>query len=218
MASKKTGARSDGGFTIVVGIDYTAAGDAALGEAIAAAAGRSQASLHVVHALDTALEAKTASGIRKLDALIDKAAARLKGYLDKARASELGEREIIAHVRLSSPETAIVQLAVDVDADLVVVGTTKRKGVAKLVHSSVSSKVLKHAECPVLLVRKKNHAGMAKTPRIQPVCPACRALRAKTNGAEWWCERHRAHAVLPAHVYHYHRELSLRSEVPPGGT
>lgn len=219
MAAKKTGARDEGGYTIVVGVDFTAAGDAALAAAIAAASGRPRASLHVVHALDTTVEAKTASGIRKLDALLDKGAARLKSYLDKARAeNELGGAELVAHVRLTAPDTAILQLAVDLDADLIVVGTTPLKGVAKLVHSSVSAKVIKHAACPVLRARKKDHRGMAKTPRVEPACAACRAARAKSGGAEWWCERHREHARLPAHVYHYHRELSLRSEVPPGGT
>jgi len=68
-----------------------------------------------------------------------------------------------------------------------------------------------------LLVRKKNHAGMAKTPRIEPACAKCQAVRSMSGGATWWCERHAEHSG-PAHVYSYHRELALRSVVPPGGT
>lgn len=218
MAANKKEARR-AGFTIVVGVDYTPAGDAALAEAIGLAAARTPASLHVVHALHSPLTVKSAGGIRKLDAVLEKGAVKLKSYLDKARdLASLEGRELIAHVRLSSADEAIVQLAVDVDADLVVVGTTPRKGVAKLVHSSVSSKVLKHAECPVFLVRKKNHAGMAKTPRIEPACSKCQAVRSMSGGSTWWCERHALHTKVPLHVYGYHREGSLRSAVPPGGT
>jgi len=218
MAAKKTDARK-AGFTIVVGIDYTAAGEAALTEAIAYGAARPQATLHVVHALSAQPDAKTAGAIRKVEAALEKAAAKLKAYLDNARKSPaLAGRDVVAHVRFAPPHEAIVQLAVDVDADLVVVGTTPRKGIAKLVHSSVSSRVLKHAECAVLLVRKKNHAGMAKTPRIEPACAKCQAIRSMSGGSTWWCERHAEHQALPLHVYSYHRERSLRSEVPPGGT
>ena len=218
MAAKKTDARKSG-FTIVVGIDYTAAGDAALNEAIAQGAGRPQSTLHVVYALDSQPDAKTAAGIRKVEAAIEKAAAKLRGYLDQARKSPtLAGRDLVAHVRIAPAHEAIIQLAVDVDADLVVVGTTPRKGIAKLVHSSVSARVLKHAECAVLLVRKKNHAGMAKTPRIEPACAKCQAIRSMSGGTTWWCERHAEHQGLPLHVYSYHRERSLRSEVPPGGT
>lgn len=217
MAAKKDTRRA--GFTIVVGVDYTPAGDAALAEAIRLAATRAPASLHVVHALNSPLTVKSAGGIHKLEAVLEKGAAKLKTYLDKSRDSAVLEgRDLLAHVRLSPPDEAIVQLAVDVDADLVVVGTTPRKGVAKLVHSSVSSKVLKHAECPVLLVRKKNHAGMAKSARIEPACAKCQAVRSMSGGSTWWCERHAEHAKLPLHVYGYHRERPLRSEVPAGGT
>ena len=218
MAAKKTDARK-AGFTIVVGVDYTAAGDSALAEAIAYGATRPQSTLHVVHALDSQPDAKTAASIRKVEAAIEKAAAKLKAYLDAARkAPTVAARDLVAHVRVAPAHEAIVQLAVDVDADLVVVGTTPRKGIAKLVHSSVSARVLKQAECAVLLVRKKNHAGMAKTPRIEPACAKCQAIRSMSGGATWWCERHAEHQALPLHVYSYHRERSLRSEVPPGGT
>ena len=219
MPTKKTSARKPS-FTIVVGIDYTPVGDAVIAEAIAQAAARQDAVLHVVHAVGSELSTgRTAAGIRKLETTIEKGGAKLKTYLDRARsAPALAGRNLIAHVRFGAASEAIVQLAVDVDADLVVVGTTPRKGIAKLVHSSVSSKVLKHAECPVLLVRTKNHAGMAKTPRIEPACVKCQAMRTMSGGTTWWCERHADRQAHPMHVYNYKRELSLRSAVPAGGT
>ena len=175
--------------------------------------------MHVVHALDSQLTAKTAAAIRKLEAALEKGAAEAEDVPRQGAGSPvLAGRDSSLTCVSAPPDEAIVQLAVDVDADLVVVGTTPRKGIAKLVHSSVSGKVLKHAECPVLLVRKKDHAGMAKTPRIEPACAKCQAIRSMSGGSTWWCERHAEHAALPLHVYSYHREQLLRSEVPPGGT
>jgi nucleotide-binding universal stress UspA family protein len=219
MAARKTSERAPR-FTIVVGVDFTSAGDAALAEAIVQAIARPEASLHVVYAVDTLLPAgASAAGLRKIEAALEKAGAKLKAYLDKARSSPtLGGRALVAHVRLAAAHQAIVQVAVDVDADLVVVGTTPRKGIARLVHSSVSAKVLKHAECPVLLVRQKAHASMEKTPHIEPPCAKCQAVRTISAGASFWCERHAERAARSAHVYSYHRELALRSAVPAGGT
>jgi nucleotide-binding universal stress UspA family protein len=219
MAAKK-GSERKTGFTIVVGVDYTSAGDAALAEAITQSTSRDEVTLHVVHAVAPPLQAgKTAAGIHKVEALLEKAGAKLKTYVDKARLSPaLKGRDLLAHVRIAAPDEAIVQLAVDVDADLVVVGTTPRKGIAKLVHSSVSAKVLKQAECAVLLVRKKNHSGMAKTPRIEPACAKCQAVRTISGGTAWWCERHEDRQAHALHVYSYKRELALRSVVPVGGT
>jgi nucleotide-binding universal stress UspA family protein len=218
MAAKKSAKKSS--FTIVVGVDYTGAGDAALAEAIAQAASRESSVLHVVHAVTSQVpNAKSAAGIEKIDALIEKARAKLKVYVDRARSAPgLQGRDLVAHVRFGAADEAIVQVAVDVDADLVVVGTTPRKGIAKLVHSSVSAKVLKAAECAVLLVRQKNHAGMAKTPRIEPACPKCQAVRTMSAGESWWCDRHAERQAHSVHVYSYHRELALRSQVPAGGT
>jgi len=49
--------------------------------------------------------------------------------------------------------TGIVQSAKQVDADLIVVGSHGRSGVARLVLGSVASKVLAEATVPVLVVR-----------------------------------------------------------------
>ena len=37
------------------------------------------------------------------------------------------------------------------------------------------------------LVRKKNHAGMAKSPRIAPACTKCQAIRSMSGGASTCC-------------------------------
>lgn len=51
------------------------------------------------------------------------------------------------------PDEAIVQAAIDVGADLIVVGSHGRTGLAKLLLGSVSERVIGLATCPVLVVK-----------------------------------------------------------------
>ena len=51
------------------------------------------------------------------------------------------------------PGTAIVEAAIAESADLVVVGTHGRSRVGRLVLGSVSDHVVRHAPCPILIVR-----------------------------------------------------------------
>lgn len=51
------------------------------------------------------------------------------------------------------PGTAIVEAAIAESADLVVVGTHGRSRVGRLVLGSVSDHVVRHASCPILIVR-----------------------------------------------------------------
>jgi nucleotide-binding universal stress UspA family protein len=60
-----------------------------------------------------------------------------------------------ARVVHGDPRVVIVDTAHAVGADLVVVGSHGRSGLAKLVLGSVASHVVSHAPCSVLVVKKK---------------------------------------------------------------
>ncbi|MEQ8840804.1 MAG: universal stress protein [Acidimicrobiales bacterium] len=51
------------------------------------------------------------------------------------------------------PAEKIVDVAVEIDADLIVVGTGDRSWLSRVVSPSVSEEVIHHAPCPVLVVR-----------------------------------------------------------------
>jgi len=59
------------------------------------------------------------------------------------------EREHLVGV----PDSVIVRHAQEADCDLIVMGTHGRGAVAKLVLGSVAQSVLRHAKCPVIVVR-----------------------------------------------------------------
>jgi nucleotide-binding universal stress UspA family protein len=60
-------------------------------------------------------------------------------------------------VRDGRPDTVILELAAELPADLLVVGTHGRSGFDRLVMGSVTEKVLRKAVCPVLSVPPRSH-------------------------------------------------------------
>ena len=60
-----------------------------------------------------------------------------------------------AHFRLGRADDEIVALAEQIDAGLVVMGSRGLGGVRRALMGSVSDSVVRHAHCPVLVVRGK---------------------------------------------------------------
>jgi nucleotide-binding universal stress UspA family protein len=58
-----------------------------------------------------------------------------------------------AHLRMGVPEEEIVVLAEELGADLVVLGSKGLGGMRRVLLGSVSDSVVRHAHCPVLVVR-----------------------------------------------------------------
>ena len=57
------------------------------------------------------------------------------------------------HVLLGDPGTVVADLAVQLDAELIAVGSHGRTGLSRLVVGSVAERVSRLAPCPVLLVK-----------------------------------------------------------------
>jgi nucleotide-binding universal stress UspA family protein/GNAT superfamily N-acetyltransferase len=122
--------------TIVVGADGSETG----GEALAAA-------LRLAGLLGTALHVVCAYGI--LQAPSD-AEAVLETATRAARADEL---EVVTHPRRGDPAEALIAVAEEQDADLLVVGNRGMSRASRFLLGSVADKVSHHAPCSVLIVR-----------------------------------------------------------------
>ncbi|HVN87725.1 MAG TPA: universal stress protein [Candidatus Binatia bacterium] len=84
----------------------------------------------------------------------DKARARANALLEDTKTKRLGNyAKTQCIVDIGDPHDAIVSLARECKADLIVVATHGRTGMAHLVMGSVAEKVIRHAPCPVLVVR-----------------------------------------------------------------
>jgi nucleotide-binding universal stress UspA family protein len=59
-----------------------------------------------------------------------------------------------AHLRMGEAAPEIVDLAEEIGAGLIVMGSTGQGGIKRALLGSVSESVVKHAHCPVLVVRE----------------------------------------------------------------
>jgi nucleotide-binding universal stress UspA family protein len=88
--------------------------------------------------------------------VLDDVAVRLMAVADRVR---VGDRRVEVRVLEGRPATEIVAEAVRFAADLIVVGARGLSSVRRLLVGSVSSEVVDHAPCPVLVAR---HAGVER--------------------------------------------------------
>lgn len=195
-------------FIIVVGLDYSDHSDAALARGFELVSRELAAELHVVSVHSPPESAQT--NVPK-SALLDVeiAAAQLRRYV-ASRWKAFSEawqgrwvqppRRVVSHVRFGQPANAIVQLASDLNADLVVVGTHGRRGLTRFLLGSVSEQVLRMAACPVLVMRPK--AAISGDPVIEAACPRCHEER-ENSRTGLWCEEHRSKRGR-SHTHHPH--------------
>ena len=71
------------------------------------------------------------------------------------RVKAAGGRVVEAHLSMGSPHAEIVKLADDIGAGLIVVGSRGLGGIRRALIGSVSDSVVRHAHCPVLVVREE---------------------------------------------------------------
>jgi nucleotide-binding universal stress UspA family protein len=67
----------------------------------------------------------------------------------------LGATVAQSHVRLGRPDEEIVILAGEIGAGLIAMGSRGLGGIRRALMGSVSDSVVRHAHCPVLVVRKE---------------------------------------------------------------
>lgn len=161
-------------YRILVGVDFETTGEEALRMGVELAQVIPSAELHLTAVVVERRTAPSAARLAEDERLLEDASKRLKEYLDAWRDRWTGERlerPMTQHVRLGDPAEALHQVAVDVDADLIVVGTRGNRGLARLVLGSVSERLVKLAHVPVLVARPKNYAGLERSARADAPRP-----------------------------------------------
>lgn len=110
--------------------------------------------LHLVHAYRMPLEMFSPYGVAVPDSVmpeIREAAARhLKELAAKVKAEGLA---VHVHLQEGPPADSIAEAAGELGADLIVMGTRGRTGLAHVVLGSVAERTVRSAPCPVLTLK-----------------------------------------------------------------
>jgi nucleotide-binding universal stress UspA family protein len=157
---------------VVVGMDLEAPGDTALRWALAHAARAKAVEIHVVHVIPTRAE-----NLAVLSRALEGGLATLRARVVAIAADGGVATPVQLHVRLGDVASTLEQVAIDYDADLVVVGTHGRTGAARLVLGSVASAITKSAHLPVLVAKEKDFTGLARTPALDAPRPGAELHR-----------------------------------------
>jgi nucleotide-binding universal stress UspA family protein len=89
------------------------------------------------------------------ESLIEQARSEARKFLD-GRAEQLkseGAKVIGTHLRTGEPDKEIIRLSEEIDATMIVIGSRGLGAVRRALMGSVSDSVVKHAHCPVLVMR-----------------------------------------------------------------
>lgn len=149
---------------VVVAYDFSEHGRAVLDRAIALVA---RAPFHVLHFI-IALDPRQGIPAVPTDGPIDyEYADRVREYveveIEKAFSSAdiASAMEFYVHARIGSPADEILDLATEIGADLIFIGTHGYTGIKHLIKGSVAEHVVRDARCPVMVVRPKGYPDVA---------------------------------------------------------
>jgi len=151
-------------YVVVAGAVDGPDGERVIEAAAASMGNRVGGQLHILH-LSPASELRSEPTLALLEdgrASVERVAAEVR---------EPVRVRVFVHIRSGSPWREIIHEAGRLNADLIVVGTHGRTGPARLLLGSKGEQVLRHASCPVLVVRdsvpgsKSGSAAELLTPR-----------------------------------------------------
>lgn len=172
---------------IVVGCDFSPLSELALREAATIASDREGSQIHVLHVLDGTDRLSHTGQADIVSETID----HLRSEIERAFTGVDARDDIgvFTHVLYGDPADEVLGLAEDVAAHLLVVGTHGKKGLRRLLLGSVAEKIMRYADCPVLVMRPRRYEAHPEW-QPEPPCEACVTTRQKTGGAQWWCDVH----------------------------
>lgn len=148
---------------VVVAYDFSPSSEQALARAIEVAARAPQHVLHIVAVI--APHDRLHGGGPFKHVTYDEAEAVQKSIIENVTKAFAGrptaaDVQFFVHARIGKPAEEILQLASEVGADLIYIGSHGMTGVERMLLGSVSERVVREAHCPVLIARPKTYADV----------------------------------------------------------
>jgi nucleotide-binding universal stress UspA family protein len=159
---------------VVVGYDFSHSGGAALHRAVTLAA---RAPFHVLHVVCVIDPKEAIPSIPSYNGIDDMYAARVQAALTAEIQAELEATDVPTHVhffvhaRIGVPADEILELARDVGADLIIVGSKELSGLDRILAGSISERIVRDAGCTVEVARPKQYPDVELLP-IEAIDPS----------------------------------------------
>ena len=155
-----------GVYPILVCVQFDETGHNALAMAMRFAELHGHALLQIIHVVPDANFSGSSAVIARHGSELDEATVKLKEFV----AARIGERVLSTklHVRIGDVVENVLQMALDYDVELIVVGTHGRSGVRRMALGSVAQKLVEAARCPMLIAAPRDFSGMDLSPRPDP--------------------------------------------------
>ncbi|CAN5871520.1 hypothetical protein BH11MYX2_BH11MYX2_08540 [soil metagenome] len=155
---------------IVVAYDFSPSAEEAVLRAVEIACRAPQNVLHIV----AAIEPRSGLAILPPDGPVDYLyAGRIEKIVGERMTAAFAGRKSSAevqfyvHARIGHPANEILQIAEELGADLIMIGSHGKTGLERLVLGSVSERVVREAKCPVMVARAKRYADVELAHVIQ---------------------------------------------------
>jgi nucleotide-binding universal stress UspA family protein len=114
--------------------------------------------VHVAYVLPspTELRGHHVYSAEVMKSVLEQAEGEAKSFLEEQakQVRESGGKVAETHLRAGRPDKEIVKLSEDLDVGTIVVGSRGLGGVRRALMGSVSESVIRHAHCPVFVVRE----------------------------------------------------------------
>lgn len=95
--------------------------------------------------------------VPEMDPVESESIREAKQDLDKLRVEICQTIPCQTVLRTGEPQLEIISAANELEADLIILGTHGRSGLARVLLGGTAEKVVRHAGCPVLVVREHEH-------------------------------------------------------------
>ena len=154
-------------FRVVVGVDFSESSVNAIHEAMRFARLMPRVELNFVHVMEVSSELHDARLIDQLSDTLGDAMAKLEHYVRDTLYVHGGSSgwglDFGYHVRVGPVARELHQVAVDVDAELIVIGHAQPTGLRRVFHKSSSEELLRAAHVPVVVAHPKDFRGFTKS-------------------------------------------------------
>jgi len=206
-------------YTLLVGVDFSELADRALHEAFAQASQRADAEVHVLCVLpvvgeDPGYAISTLGEKPLLDTEIHRLSVHVELQREKFRLEHPDARlgsPVVSHLFIGAAADGLVELASELGADLILIGTHNRTGFGRLFLGSVAEGTVRKARCPVLVIPAPAEPDAEVV--IAPPCAECVQTRLTTAGKEFWCPQH-SERHSRRHTYHQSDRSSKDANFP----